>query len=228
MYQHFVKNNVRAPQQYGFRNRLSTELASFKLLEAVITSLNNKSTVGSIFCNIRKAFDVVNHTILMSKMEFYGIKGKAYQLLKSYLNDRYQRVLIRKNSVTTFSDWEMVCSGAPQGSILGPLLCLIYINDLPFILKDTGAPTLFADDTSIIYSHSNLNKFIKEINLSFRALNTWLANNKLPLNYNKTHFMQLYCKPNNNITLPINYNNNHISKTQSIKFLGLIHDSNIT
>jgi hypothetical protein len=88
LYQHLVKNNILAAQQYGFRNRLSTELASFKLLEAVITSLNNKSTVGGIFCEIRKAFDVVNHTILMSKMEFYGIKGKAYKLLKSYLNDR--------------------------------------------------------------------------------------------------------------------------------------------
>jgi hypothetical protein len=90
LYQHFVKNNVLAPQQYGFRNRLSTELASYKLLEAVLTSLNNKSIVGGIFCDIRKVFDVVNHKILMSKMEFYGIKGKAYQLLKSYLSDRYQ------------------------------------------------------------------------------------------------------------------------------------------
>jgi hypothetical protein len=116
LYQHFVKNTVLAPQQYGFRNRLSTELASYNLLEAVITSLNNKSIAGGIFCNIRKAFDVVNHIILMTKMEFYGIKGKSYQLLKSYLNDRYHRVLLRKNSVTTFSDWEMVCSGVPQGS----------------------------------------------------------------------------------------------------------------
>jgi hypothetical protein len=73
------------------------------------------------------------------------------------------RVLIKKNSLTTFSDWEMVCTGVLQGSILGPLLFLIYINDLPFILKDTGAPTLFADDTSIIYSHSNLNNFLKRL-----------------------------------------------------------------
>ena len=86
----------------------------------------------------------------------------TYKLIKSYLSDRYQRVLIGNNSSTIYSsEWEMVCTGVPQGSILGPLLFLIYINDLPFILKDTGTPTLFADDTSIVYSYSNLNKFIK-------------------------------------------------------------------
>jgi hypothetical protein len=118
--------------------------------------------VGGIFCDIRKSFDSVNHVILMSKLEFYGITGKTYQLLKSYLSDRYQRVLVGNNSSTTcFSDWEMVCTGVPQGSILGPLLFLACINDLPLILKDAGTPTLFADDTSIIYSYSNLNNFIK-------------------------------------------------------------------
>jgi hypothetical protein len=121
--------------------------------------------VGGIFCDIRKAFDSVNHKILMSKLKFYGITGKTHQLLKSYLSDRYQRVLIEnKYSITYFSEWEKICTGVPQGSILGPLLFLIYINDLPFILKDTGIPTLFADDTSIVYSYSNLNKFTKELN----------------------------------------------------------------
>jgi hypothetical protein len=98
---------------------------------------------------------------------------------------------------------------------LGPLLFLIYRNDLPFILKDTGTPTVFADDTSIVYSFSNLNKFTKELNSSFTVLNIWFANNVLTLNFNKTHFMQFSCKPNNNINLSINYNSNHISNTQS-------------
>lgn len=114
MYKHFVKNKVFAPEQYGFRNKLTTELASYKLLDAVLTSLNNRSIVGGIFCDIRKAFDSVNHTILMSKMEFYGITGKTYKLIKSYLSDRYQRVLIGNNSLTTYSsEWEMVCTGVP-------------------------------------------------------------------------------------------------------------------
>jgi hypothetical protein len=121
----------------------------------------------------------------------------------------------------------MVCTGVPQGPILGPLLFLVYINDLPFTWKDTGTPTLFADDTSIIYSYSNSNKFIKELNLAFTVLNIWFANNMLTLKFNKTQFMQFSCKLNN-INLSINYNNNHISNTQSIKFLGLILDTNVT
>jgi hypothetical protein len=92
LYNHFINNNISAPEQYGFRNKFSTELASYKLLNDVLTSLNNRSIVGGIFCDIRKAFDCVDHGILMSKMEFYGISGKAYQLTKSYLSDRYQRV----------------------------------------------------------------------------------------------------------------------------------------
>jgi hypothetical protein len=160
LYNHFVNNNVFAPEQYGFRNKLSTELASYKLLNDVLTSLKNRSIVGGIFCDIRKAFDCVDHGILMSKMEFYGITGKTYQLIKSYLSDRYQRVIIDNNiSTKYYSDWEVVCKDVPQGSILGPLLFLIYINDLPCILKDAGNPTLFADDTSIVYSYPSPIKF---------------------------------------------------------------------
>jgi hypothetical protein len=151
LYNHFINNNVFAPQQYGFWNKLSTELASYKLLNGVLTSLNNRSIVGGIFCDIRKAFDCADHGILMSKMEFCGITGKTYQLTKSYLSDRYHIVIIDNNiSTKYYSDWEMVCKGIPQASILGPLLFLIYINDLPFILKDAGNPTLLADNTSIV------------------------------------------------------------------------------
>jgi hypothetical protein len=87
---------------------------------------------------------------------------------------------------------------------------------------------LFADDTSVVYSYANSIKFVKEIKLLFTTLNTWFENNMLTFNYNETHFMQFACKPNNNISLSINYNNNHISDTQSIKFLGLMFESNLT
>jgi len=113
--------------------------------------------VGGIFCDLTKAFNYVNHNILLSKLEFYGITGRANNLIKSYLNDRYQRVLIRnKYSKNYFSEWENVKQGIPQGSILGPLFFLLYINDLPGVINDISKPTIFADDTNIILTHSNL------------------------------------------------------------------------
>jgi sarcosine oxidase/L-pipecolate oxidase len=104
LYQHITQNNVSATEQYGFRNN-STKKASFKLINEILLALNNKLTVG-LFCDLGKAFDSVNHDILLSKCEFYGFRGKTNALLRSYLSDRYQRVLINNSSFnnTTFSE----------------------------------------------------------------------------------------------------------------------------
>ena len=172
MYQHINQNNILATEQYGLRNNSSTEKASFKLINEILLALNNKLTVGGIFCDLEKAFDSVNHDILLSKCEFYGFRGKTNALLRSYLSDRYQRVLINNNSsnTTTFSEWGKIRHGVPQGS------SLIYINDLPNIIADPSKPILFADDTSIIITNpspsnfkENINNIIDNINDLFRG-----------------------------------------------------------
>ena len=107
MHYHIKGNNILAKEQYGFRNNSSTEITSYNLIKNILKALNNKMWVGGIFCNLTKAFDHINHNTLLSKLEFYGITGRVNTLIKSYLSDRYQRVLIKnKYSKNGFSDWE--------------------------------------------------------------------------------------------------------------------------
>jgi hypothetical protein len=161
-------------------------------------------------------------------LKFYGISGKAKQLITSYLQNRYQRVLIKnKGSINYFSEWTLVKKGVPQGSVLGPLFFLLYINDLPSLFHHVSMPTLFADYTRLIYTNSNLTDFENGINTLFSSLNNWSETNLLSLNYNKTHCMQFLTKTNQDINLRINLNNTQIERTLNTKFLGLIIDNTL-
>jgi hypothetical protein len=140
--------------------------------------------VGGIFCDLTKAFDYVNHNILPFKLELYGITGRDNNLIKSYLNDRYQKVLIKnKFSKNYLSEWEKVKARVPQGSILGPLFFLLYINDLPGIINDISKPTIFASDTNIIIIHTDLTDFKEEINIIVEKISSWFQNNLLLLKF---------------------------------------------
>ena len=119
--------------------------------------------VGGISCDLHKAFDCVNHDILPSNMEFYGISGKANNLIKSYLQDGYQRVLVDLDSNKYYSEWESVTDGVPQGSLLGSLLFLLYINDIPNVMSGVSNPVLYADDTSLIITNSDSQMLEKDI-----------------------------------------------------------------
>jgi hypothetical protein len=134
-------------------------LAIFNLTNQILSQMNKKSSVCGIFCDITKAFDTVNHDILRAKLEYYGIVGRTRELIKSYLSNRYQRVTIKSSHASNYtSAWELVKHGVPQGSILGPLLFLFYINDLPQLVEGKALPLPFADDTTFISSNSDLVK----------------------------------------------------------------------
>jgi hypothetical protein len=126
--------------------------------------MKNKYIVGGIFCDLSKAFDCVNHRILLSKLEHYGIRGTFGTLIKSYLMERYQRVAIKdKTNTINYSNWELVKHGAPEGSILGPLFCLLYINDLPTLTAESAKLVLYADDTSFIITNPSPTEFANKL-----------------------------------------------------------------
>lgn len=225
------KYNILTKQQHGFRKNNSTTLASYNLLIKILNNINNRIPTVALFLDMSKAFDFVKHSILLQKLDKYGIRGQAYDWIASYLNDRKQIVRIRKLSESnrTIEDFDSDIKinkyGVPQGSILGPLLFLVYINDLPCSINHECI--LFADDTTIIVDGNGVDNFENDINNALSDVILWLDNNNLKINTNKTKYIQFRTIQQQRITLNINHNNEKIEQSHIIKFLGLNLDENI-
>ena len=210
--------------QFGFRKNNSTAFALIQITEKIKETIDKNKYGCGIFIDLRKAFDTVNHEILLKKLDHYGIRGIPLEWFRSYLSNRKQYVFHNGES----SKYQNITCGVPQGSVLGPLLFLIYINDLPNI-SNIFQFFLFADDTNIYCEADSPERLEFIINKELKKLHEWLIVNRLSLNIDKTNFVVFhpYNKPlKHNITLKI-YKKAILEKDH-VKYLGVIIDSTLT
>ena len=219
----FLKlNNIISKDQYGFMEGLSTFDALNSLTQHVHDSLNTKNSSICIYIDFQKAFDTVNHSILLKKLEFYGIRGNLLNWMRSYLSNRTQAT-IYENSMSTSLPLH---SGVPQGSILGPIMFLIYINDLSNIF-DGIITKLFADDSSLLLCGPDLVQLIFKANKELRKFYIWCISNRLSIHLSKTKYMIFTNKTDGNLP-PLFINFKRIEQTSVHKVLGILIDDKLT
>ena len=221
------KNSILSNFQYGFRTGHSTILAVTDFLDQVVNALDNKKHTIGLYLDISKAFDCINHQLLLAKLKFYGIRGLVLDWIKDYLKNRRQ--FVNYNGV--FSDELQLLCGIPQGSILGPLFFLIYINDLPNI-SEVLSYIIFADDTNVFLSDSDLTSLMYKMNIEINKVFEWFKVNGLRVNLDKTNFMHFTTQNTqfNSNLLKIKVANvpNNLTQIKQVQFLGLTIDEKLT
>ena len=181
--------------------------------------LDNGEKIGIIFMDYSKAFDTINHSLLLAKLKAYGFSNQALRLLQSYLCNRFQRSIINGS----FSSWNEVITGVPQGSILGPLLFNIFLNDI-FLFISKCQLCNYADDNTLYKSGKNMRKIKNDLEMDFMILHKWFHVNHMVLNPGKCHYIVIGDDdPSHKIIL----NNNEIASSNEEKHLGILLDSKL-
>jgi len=227
----FLRNdNILHSNQHGFLKGKSCETAIFQFLQKIIGNLESKCFALGIFVDLSKAFDVLNHDILISKCFRYGIRGVALDWLRSYLSDRIQKVAVRERGLSSESTYLPVTHGVPQGSVLGPLLFVIFINDLLNITNETPHMLLnYADDTNLLLRENDFPSVVSEAETYYSRLLDWFISNKLAVNNSKTN-CTLFIAKNMVDQYPteINLNSSVIKVSTQSKFLGVTIDCRLS
>ncbi len=221
----FEKYNIITSKQFGFLKKHSTEHAILDLKEYILANLDKRKISAVLFLDLQKAFDTVSHDILLTKLFHYGVRGAPLNLLTSYLTDRKQFTVV--DGVK--SDLESVLWGVPQGSVLGPLLFILYINDLPKSCKIDS--WLFADDTALAESSETFSELNSKMNAEINKVHDWLIANKLSVHYAKKTQFILFIPKAKSKEKPDNFllkmGEHIIEQTTSYKYLGVLIDENL-
>ena len=224
LYGFLAEFSIIAKSQFGFRKNHSTYMPLILLHSRIAEAMDQGKYIIGVFLDLAKAFDTVNHEILLRKLEHYGVRGVTLRWFKDYLNNRMQNVVY---SSVSSSAVQVTC-GVPQGSVLGPLLFLIYINDI-CAASHFFEFVLFADDTNLFAAGDNLDDLFNNINHNLSAVYNWFCSNKLSLNISKTNYM-LFHHINKVICsdAQLYINNVSIKRVSSCKFLGVLLDEHLT
>lgn len=227
IYDYFEKNNLFTSSQFGFRKGKNTGLAVMTFLNQIRQLKNacSKESIVSIQFDLSKAFDLVDHDILIEKLKKYGFSTKACKLVRSFLSGRFQTTEVSKNGRKYHSNFTPSTAGVAQGSLLGPLLFLIYINDLPDFLEDNGIDlqtVIYADDINVVVKGVDIENKIKWV---IDRVNKWVEDNNLKLNFAKTFILNF----TKNILdfQSVKIGDKEIQTNQTVKYLGFFIDQQL-
>ena len=209
-----------SPLLGGFRQGYNTQHVLLHFLQHCKNSIDNKGLAGAVFMDLSKAFDCVNHGLLIAKLSAYRLNKDALQLIRSYLSNSQQRVKIN----SSFSDWKEIKIGEPQGSVLGPLLFNVFVNDIFWFVHRTKICN-YADDTTIFASHPDLDTIIKQLEEDSSVIVKWFSDNFLKLNDDKCHLM-IFGEKSTEATVSIG--NSMINESDYEKLLGVTFDKKLS
>ena len=219
----FIVNcKILSDSQFGFRKQHNTTHALLTFIDKVAHAIDDVSHTIGVFLDFSKAFDTIDHEILLYKLSHYGIRGRALEWFKDYLADRKQFVSIHGHD----SHLKSISCGVPQGSLLGPLLFILYINDLQNS-SDLLSFICFADDSNLFLSHRDPNTLITKMNRELKLVQSWIHANKLSLNIEKTHYM-IFSNTLRVLPDSVKINDINLLQVDNTKFLGLYIDRELS